>query len=98
MEIKFFAEHRYLITKPCFADAGNEAKKTGKNKIDECNFFEKNMTTPIIILLMFILLQSIGQKKAIPATHLFNAQSFKYGRSDGETEKYYISNIKIIKE
>jgi hypothetical protein len=36
--------------------------------------------------------------KAIPSALLFNAISFTHGRSDGETEKYYISNIKITKE
>lgn len=36
-------------------------------------------------------------QKAIPSALLFNAISFTHGRSDGETEKYYISNIKITK-
>jgi hypothetical protein len=36
--------------------------------------------------------------KAIPADLLFNTLSFEMSRSDGETEKYYISNIKITKE
>ena len=36
-------------------------------------------------------------EKAIPSALLFNALSFTHGRSDGETEKFYISNIKIIK-
>ena len=35
--------------------------------------------------------------KGVPADMLFNALSFTHGRSDGETEKYYISNIKITK-
>ena len=34
-------------------------------------------------------------EKAIPSALLFNALSFTHGRSDGETEKYYISNIRI---
>lgn len=37
-------------------------------------------------------------EKAIPAALLFNALSFTHGRSDSETEKYYISNIKITKD
>ena len=37
-------------------------------------------------------------EKAIPSALLFNALSFTHGRSDGETEKYFISNIKITKE
>jgi len=37
-------------------------------------------------------------EKAIPAALLFNAMSFTHGRSDGETEKFFISNIKIIKD
>lgn len=37
-------------------------------------------------------------EKAIPAALLFNALSFTHGRSDGETEKYYISNMKITKD
>lgn len=36
--------------------------------------------------------------KGVPADMLFNAFSFSHGRSDGETEKYFISNIKITKE
>lgn len=36
--------------------------------------------------------------KGVPADMLFNALYFTHGRSDGETEKYYISNIKITKE
>lgn len=37
-------------------------------------------------------------KKGVPADLLFNAFSFTHGRSDGETEKYFISNIKITKD
>ena len=37
-------------------------------------------------------------EKAIPSALLFNALSFTHGRSDGETEKYFISNIKITKD
>lgn len=37
-------------------------------------------------------------EKAIPSALLFNAMSFTHGRSDAETEKFYISNIKITKE
>jgi hypothetical protein len=37
-------------------------------------------------------------EKAIPSALLFNAISFTHGRSDGETERFYISNIKITKE
>ena len=36
--------------------------------------------------------------KGIPAGMLFNAVSFDMGRSDGETERYYVSNIKITKD
>ena len=36
-------------------------------------------------------------EKAIPAAHLFNAMSFTSYNS-GETDKYYISNIKITKD
>jgi len=35
---------------------------------------------------------------AIPADIQFNALSFSHGRSDSETEKYFISNIKIAKD
>lgn len=35
--------------------------------------------------------------KAIPSSLLFNAMSFTHGRSDSETEKYFIRNIKITK-
>ena len=37
-------------------------------------------------------------KKAIPLALLFNAISFTHVSSNGETEKYYISNIKITKD
>jgi len=37
-------------------------------------------------------------EKAIPAALLFNALSFTHARSDGVTEKYYISNIKITND
>jgi hypothetical protein len=37
-------------------------------------------------------------EKAIPAALLFNAISFAHVRSDGETEKFYISNIKITRD
>jgi hypothetical protein len=37
-------------------------------------------------------------EKAIPAALLFNAISFTHGRSDSETEKFYISNIKITRD
>lgn len=36
--------------------------------------------------------------KGVPADLLFNALSFKMSNSYGETEKYYLSNIKITKE
>jgi hypothetical protein len=36
--------------------------------------------------------------KAIPAGLLFTTLSFTHGRSDKETEKFFISNIKITKE
>jgi len=36
--------------------------------------------------------------KAFPATTLFNWLQFMHISSDGATEKYYISNIKITKE
>jgi hypothetical protein len=36
--------------------------------------------------------------KGIPAEMKFNALSFDMSSSDGENEKYYISNIKIAKD
>jgi len=36
--------------------------------------------------------------KGMPSDMVFNALSFDMGRSDGETEKYYIGNIKITKD
>jgi hypothetical protein len=33
--------------------------------------------------------------KAVPVDLLFNELSFEMGNSNGETEKYYIGNIKI---
>lgn len=50
-------------------------------------------------LLVFIDKNKIAEyEKAIPAALLFNALSFTHGRSDAETEKFYISNIKITRE
>ncbi len=37
-------------------------------------------------------------EKAIPSALLFNAMSFTHVSSDGETEKYFISNIRITKD
>jgi hypothetical protein len=37
-------------------------------------------------------------EKAIPAAHIFNALSFDSGGNSAENDKFYISNIKIIKE
>ena len=51
------------------------------------------------LLQIFIDNKKIAEyEKAIPAALLFNALSFTHGRSDGETEKFFISNIKITKE
>jgi hypothetical protein len=50
------------------------------------------------MLQVFIDKNKIAEyEKAIPAAHLFNALSFSSG-SDGENNKYYISNIKITKD
>jgi hypothetical protein len=50
-------------------------------------------------LQLFIGKDKIAEyQKAIPDALLFNAISFGHGRSDGETEKYYVSNIRITKE
>lgn len=37
-------------------------------------------------------------EKAIPAAHLFNALSFDCNGNTAENDKYYISNIKIVKD
>jgi hypothetical protein len=51
------------------------------------------------LLQIFIDKNKIAEyEKAIPAALLFNAVSFTHGRSDGETEKFFIRNIKISKE
>jgi hypothetical protein len=36
--------------------------------------------------------------KCMPGNQQFNSVSFTMGRSDGATEKFYISNIKVTKE
>jgi hypothetical protein len=36
--------------------------------------------------------------KGIPADMKFNALSFDMGSSDGENDKYYITNIKITRD
>jgi hypothetical protein len=40
----------------------------------------------------------VENSKCFPAAMLFNALSFDMSRSDGESEKYYLSNIKITKD
>jgi hypothetical protein len=51
------------------------------------------------MLQIFIDKNKIAEyEKAIPAALSFNAISFTHGRSDGETEKFFIGNIKISKE
>jgi len=51
------------------------------------------------LLQIFIDNNKIAEfEKAIPAALLFNAMSFAHGKSDGETEKFFISNIKIAKD
>ncbi len=51
------------------------------------------------VLQLFIGKTKIAEcEKAIPAAWLFNAMSFTHGRSDGETEKFFVSNIKITKD
>ena len=40
----------------------------------------------------------VEYEKAIPSGLLFNAMSFTLAGSHGENDKFYISNIKIIKE
>ena len=51
------------------------------------------------LLQIFIDKNKIAEyEKAIPSALLFNALSFTHGRSNGETEKFYISNINITKE
>jgi hypothetical protein len=51
------------------------------------------------LLQIFIDKNKIAEyEKAIPAALSFNAISFTHGRSDGETEKFFIGNIKISKE
>lgn len=51
------------------------------------------------LLQIFIDNRKIAEyEKAIPAGLLFNALSFSHGGGDGETAKFYISNIKISKE
>ena len=37
-------------------------------------------------------------EKAIPAAHLFNALSFDCSGNSAENDKFYISNIKIVKD
>lgn len=50
-------------------------------------------------LLVFVGTTKIAEyEKAIPAAHLFNALSFDSNGNSGDNDKFYISNIKIIKE
>ncbi len=50
------------------------------------------------VLQVFVNNEKIADyPKAMPATTVFNTLKFSHGRSDGETEKYFISNIKITK-
>jgi len=40
----------------------------------------------------------VDYPRAMPADMLFNVLSFEMSNSDGETERYYLSNIKIMKD
>jgi hypothetical protein len=51
------------------------------------------------VLQIFIDKKMIAEYiKGIPADMKFNALSFDMSNSDGENEKYYISNIKITND
>jgi hypothetical protein len=50
-------------------------------------------------LLVYIDEKLIGEyEKAIPGAHLFNAITFDCGGNTSDNDKYFISNIKIVKE
>ena len=65
-------------------------KKLNKAKI----IIRKNGETLQVFVNNFLI---ADYSKAMPATAVFNTLQFSHGRSDGETEKYFISNIKITK-
>ena len=79
----------------------NDAKRTtapGFSNNKSINRITVTIKKKEELLQVYINNIKIGEfEKAIPASLLFSAISFTHGRSDGETEKYYVSNIKIIK-
>ena len=89
MEAKFTSPPGYL-------NDSKAAIATGFSNNKKYNRITVTIKKQEELLQIFIDKNKIAEyEKAIPAALLFNAMSFTHGRSDGETERFYISNIKI---
>jgi hypothetical protein len=92
LETKFPSPPGYLNVSKWYAASGfSNNKKVNRIAVT----IKKSGET----LQIFIDKNKIAEfEKAIPAAHLFNALSFDSGGNSAETDKYYISNIKITKD
>ncbi len=92
MEAKFSSPPGYMDATKWMAAPGFSNNKKNNRITVTIKKKEENLQ-------LFIDKNKIAEyEKAIPAALLFNAISFTHGRSDAETEKFYVSNIKITKE
>lgn len=92
LETKFPAPPGYANgTKWYVADGFSNNKKYNRTTVTIKKIGER--------LQVFIDKTKIAEyEKAMPAGHLFNALSFDCGGNSAETDKYFISNIKIVQE
>jgi hypothetical protein len=82
---------------PGYSNSGQWFKAPGFSNNKKNNHILVSIKKSGEMLQVFIDKQKIAEfEKAIPAGHLFNTFSFSSG-SSGDTNKYFISNIKIEK-
>jgi hypothetical protein len=83
---------------PGYLNASKWMKAAGFSSNKKYNRVTVTIKKSEELLQLFIDNRKIGEfEKAIPAAHLFNSLSFHSG-STGETNKYFISNIKITRD
>jgi hypothetical protein len=72
---------------------------TGFSNNNKINRIHVRITKSEEVLQVFLDKTMIVEyNKGIPAGMQFNGLSFDMGRSDGDNEKYYLSNIKVTKD
>ena len=87
------------ITSPSGTLYGKEAQVSGFSNDKQNNHIKLSLKRTGELLEVFVDNKKIITiEKAIPAELQFNFLSFSHISSDNETEKYYISNVKIIKD